>query len=319
MRFYHCFYTDLPDQFVEANHERLIKWINGWDDKNRYYHRHATIDVVGLSVIGNAKKDKYPTITTNSMALINNWLNSKGHLYNGRYWESLTEDQRSPVRITSGGTRGTLAHHASSIAQTSRISHFASIRANIPPATWCSLNQAQWQLINAGPPFIMSDELIPKPPLRRESITAGEIIGYRCWRIENGLLRSVYQKDIWYPNQPLEGRELGDWDSRGIHAWKDSGSKEYHYYIRRYLNIDKDDFITNAITWLSDANDKEYLHPAMITGSVFLWGDVVEHERGYRAEYAKVRSLDWLYLNADMMGREQEVLDELRQKYGVRK
>jgi hypothetical protein len=53
----------------------------------------------------------------------------------------------------------------------------------------------------------------------------------------------------------------------------------------------------------------------MCTGTVFLWGDVVEHERGYRAEFARVRSIDWLYPDETMMGREAEVLGSLRRAY----
>lgn len=29
-----------------------------------------------------------------------------------------------------------------------------------------------------------------------------------------------------------------------------------------------------------------------IVGTVYMWGEVVEHERGYRAEYASIKSLD---------------------------
>jgi hypothetical protein len=155
-----------------------------------------------------------------------------------------------------------------------------------------------------------------KPALKRDGIVAGEIIGYRCWRIENGLLRSVYQSDVWQPGQILEGRELGDWDQRGIHAWKDSGSEQYHDYIRSYLNQGSDPF-TAMILWGKTSARGVEARPAMVTGTVFLWGDVVEHERGYRAEYARVRSLDWLYPDADMMGREQQALDTLRRAYAL--
>jgi hypothetical protein len=155
----------------------------------------------------------------------------------------------------------------------------------------------------------------PKPPLRRDGIVAGEIVGYRCWRVERGLLRSVYQSDVWKPGEVLEGRELGDWDSRGIHAWKDAGSQQYHDYIRAYLNDQSDPF-RRLIFFGSGTNaERAEQRPAMVTGTVFLWGDVVEHERGYRAEYARVRSLDWLYPDAGMMGREQQALDELRRRY----
>lgn len=319
MKFYHCFYTYLPDQFVEANASRLIKWVDGWKDKNRYYSRHTVIDMVGLSVTGNPKKDDFPTISTNSFALINNWLKTKGHLYNGRYWESLTEDQRSPVRIASlssgavdaddypFGTSPAAAYLAAANRRT-------SVRTIMPLATWRLLNHS----LGPGSPIWYGDlEPAPKPPLRRDAIVAGEIIGYRCWRIESGLLRSVYQTDVWLPNQVLEGRELGDWDHRGIHAWKDSSSKEYHDYIRSYLNSEPDKF--TRLMLFSHGGEMPETKPAMLTGTVFLWGDIVEHERGYRAEYARVRSLDWLYPDETMMGREQETLDGLRQKYGVGK
>lgn len=170
-----------------------------------------------------------------------------------------------------------------------------------------ALPRATWRLINNT-----GFEERLKPPLKRDGIIAGEIIGYRCWRIEDGLLRSVYQKDIWQPQAVLEGRELGDWDERGIHAWKDPASKQYHDYIRVYLN-EPDDMYSRFIFGRNRNNTR----PAMATGTVFLWGDVVEHVRGYRAEYARVRSLDWLYPDADMMGRETIVLDDLRRTYNV--
>lgn len=149
--------------------------------------------------------------------------------------------------------------------------------------------------------------------LRREGIIAGEIVGYRCWRIEQGMLRSVYQNDVWLPGKVLEGRELGDWDQRGIHAWKSSRSKEYNSYLRSYLSR------ANPYVWSAFLQDDIHsdTRPAMVTGTIFMWGDVVEHERGWRAEYARVRSLDWLYPDDAMMGREQFVLDELRAIYGV--
>lgn len=156
----------------------------------------------------------------------------------------------------------------------------------------------------------------PKPALKRDGMVAGEIIGYRCWRVEKGMLRSVYQNDVWAPRQILEGREIGDWDQRGIHAWKDGGSTEYHNYIRGYLNRDSDPFRRLFYFGQPDKEPSDP-RPAMVTGTVFLWGDVVEHERGWRAEYARARSLDWLYPDASMMGREQEALDNLRRRYAV--
>jgi len=178
------------------------------------------------------------------------------------------------------------------------------------------INQKMMQAFIFGQPTLISQGLdfaeSERPALKRDGIVAGEIVGYRCWRIEKGWLRSVYQSDVWKPGCVLEGRELGDWDSRGIHAWKDAASKEYSDYIRSYLN-GVDSLKRMIFSHSRETNPQ----PAMVTGTVFLWGDVVEHERGWRAEFARVRSLDWLYPDETMMGREPQVLDDLLRLYGV--
>ncbi len=53
-------------------------------------------------------------------------------------------------------------------------------------------------------------------------------------------------------------------------------------------------------------------HGVQVWGKVALWGCVVEHELGWRAENAKVIELtDWI--NAEPKGG----LEELRKRYGV--
>ena len=49
---------------------------------------------------------------------------------------------------------------------------------------------------------------------------------------------------------------------------------------------------------------------AFVIGTALLWGDVVEHEKGWRASMAKVKSIDSVVMgNVD--------LSALREKYGV--
>jgi hypothetical protein len=158
-------------------------------------------------------------------------------------------------------------------------------------------------------------ETMEKPPLKREEIVAGEIIGYRCWRVEGGLLRSVYQRDFWHPGKPLIAREIEDWNQRGIHAWKDAGGEGYHEYLRAYLNKHDDPF--TQVLMFGYVDKCENLRPAMVTGTVYLWGDVVEHQRGWRGEFARVRSIDWLYPDEHMMGFEEQCLASLRSRYNV--
>lgn len=319
MKFYHCFHTELPDEFVEAAVSQLKSWVGNWPD-NPYVVRSRIINGVQIDLVGKQSRDNWPTLTCTSQRMLDLWMKNKGANYNGRYWESLTEDQRSPDRkpsdpwgknplltswITSPGAivpipskarSGLTANHIRQMQNAMQQQALAAMMGQRNVAVWHGIDWAEE----------------PKPDLKRDGIVAGEIVGYRCWKLQKGVLRSVYQKDVWLPGQILEGRELGDWDSRGIHAWKDKGSKQYHDYIRGYLNQESDPYIRYIMS------EKEAtLRPAMVTGTVFLWGDVVEHERGWRAEFARVRSLDWLYPDETMMGREQEALEDLRRRYGV--
>jgi hypothetical protein len=297
--FYHCFHTDLPDQFVEANARHLTRWTDKWRD-NPYLVRSRIIDGVSIDLLGKTKNDDWPTLKCGSQRMLDLWMHNKGENYNGGYWGTLTEDQRDPYRVASG----------------------AGGNLTIDPGTvtglYASAAAAASRRFSTSIVWVGEDRARPRHALKRDGVIAGEIVGYRCWRIENGLLRSVYQTDVWQPREILAGRELGDWDQRGIHAWKDSGSNEYHDYIRSYLNRENDPFSWVIIGSGSAIQRGHHTpRPAMVTGTVFLWGDVVEHQRGYRAEYARVRSLDWLYPDAPMMGREEESLNQLRAKYGV--
>lgn len=295
MRFYHCFYTDLPDQFVEANAATLIAWVDGWKDKNRYYLRSKIIDTIPVDVIGDAARQDWPTLRASSdlssYLLTELWMLNKGDQYNGRYRDTLAPYQRDPHQVAShAGGRITV-----SVSGIVTAADIAAAQAAARAGRWVSIGQVVWASSTEVPEN--------RPSLKRDGIVAGEIIGYRCWRVESDLLRSVYQPDVWHPGHVLEGRGLEDWGIRGVHAWKDRNSKYFLEYLRNWL----------------DKTDCKSPRPAMATGTVFLWGDVVEHERGWRAEYARVRSLDWLYPDASMMGREQEVLDGLRRKYRVDK
>lgn len=219
----------------------------------------------------------------------------------GRYRSASQKDQRSANRVAGNTGRDDPDDNPWIIpgtVYTWPISSGQAARSGIKP-------------VNVRQLITGLDVAKPKPPIKRDGVVAGEIVGYRCWRIKGGLLKSVYQDDVWIPGNVVQGRGLEDWDSRGVHAWKHSTSKEYHEYIRAYLNLAGDPF---AFTLYGPKRD---LRLAMATGTIFMWGDVVEHERGYRSEYARIRSLDWLYPDESMMGREQQALDELRAKYAV--
>lgn len=93
-----------------------------------------------------------------------------------------------------------------------------------------------------------------------EQIVAGEIIGYRAWTTNmSNKLASVAASYVWEPKQVAEGKPL---EGYGIHAYKDP----YHLM--------------------------EEQRGCSVFGTIAMWGDVIEHEHGYRSQYARIVSLD---------------------------
>lgn len=136
----------------------------------------------------------------------------------------------------------------------------------------------------------------PEPePIEDAGIRPGEVVGYRVWKITNyeaprqwrhlqphGFLTStVMDQHIWVPGEPMTGTPCRN-DSPGVHAWKS---------------------ISQAMCM--------YPTPGYVFGSVELWGDIVEHERGYRAEFGQIKSLDGI------TDGDTELLARLRKRYGV--
>jgi hypothetical protein len=162
----------------------------------------------------------------------------------------------------------------------------------------------------------------PKQPLAKRGVSVGALVGWRIWRVrvEDRLLQSYAADRVWLPNEPMEGK-LSDHGPEGVWAFAD---------------------VCHAVDKIRPpAVD----HSRYALGSVWLWGEVIEHSMGYRAEYAEVRSLDWVSAwtarafgfpvdvpvtaNATLtrvrsrskarmlMPPDSELLDQLRRRYGV--
>lgn len=254
----------------------------------------------------------------------------------GRDWSTPPQDQRSSYPKSNLAQR----------ADADRRAQIAGIRTKLPTATWRTIDpdpsvdidlrpgainyvknaqpsrvqtiqdmvrlmeqkMLNQMLYGIGPASLLRDFGIERRPDLKREMKVGEILAYRCWKLIGNQLRSVYMHDDWNPGQIMIGRGIDDWSERGIHAWKDLNSKKFNDYVRGYLSVENDPWRISC----------ERSHSTIIvTGTVLLWGDVVEHEHGYRAEYAKINSIDWLYPDASLMGRERETLASLRRLYGV--
>jgi len=127
--------------------------------------------------------------------------------------------------------------------------------------------------------------------LKHEGVRVGEIIAYRAWRVlinsggrfrrgGDDRLHSVYMRDyVWHPEEPASG----DVRTHGIYSFRHAvrSNEEYGYNVGAGL---------------------------LLFGKVKIWGEVVEHEAGYRSEFGKIMSLDY---------GDPELLDKFRKIYRV--
>jgi hypothetical protein len=139
------------------------------------------------------------------------------------------------------------------------------------------------------------------PPVEDAGIRAGEITAYRVWNIhKDGLLHSVYISDhIWMPGQVVHAPKVRSSYGEGIHAFKtmDKALSEYGLSFSQ-----------------------------RVFGEVALWGDVVEFEYGWKAEYAAITKLNFILQNdrdistcrTRWFGRETKI-GRIRRIYGVEK
>lgn len=111
--------------------------------------------------------------------------------------------------------------------------------------------------------FIMEDQKPLWDALPDDGVKVGEIIAYRGWSVEDDRLLSVGVQAEWLPNEPMKGDPHGYVVGPGVYAFKERK------------------------TAISQLGQNFYA-----IGTVKLWGQIVEHETGYRAEYGKIVSID---------------------------
>lgn len=130
----------------------------------------------------------------------------------------------------------------------------------------------------------------PAEPLEDAGISVGEIIAIRVWRYipASGLLQSMAVDCIWAPAEPMQG-DPESWYGNGVHAFKSQ---------------------TEALSQYRAGGGG-----AMVVGTAMLWGTVIEHEKGYRAEFGKVNTLD--FITNMVWWKERRALQRLRARYGV--
>ena len=104
----------------------------------------------------------------------------------------------------------------------------------------------------------------PVTPLKTEGFRLGELTAWRGWIVTaEGWLKSMTADVLWAPGEPMDGKTSSTAEHNGVYCYKK---------LRDFL--------------------KNHASTSMIYGRVHVWGDIIEHELGYRAEYAKIVSLE---------------------------
>lgn len=155
------------------------------------------------------------------------------------------------------------------------------------------------------------------PTIPYAGLRTGELIGHRLWWVLPGAgelwLSSFAHKRLWFPDETVSGNLdevvlnlFPKWVYGGVYAFSSFENlvpmaEEEKKHVWEWYKKPKEEIIS---FWGWDGTLET---DTFVYGTVKMWGDVVEHEKGYRAEYAKLNSLDAIYGSYD--------LDVLKQKY----
>lgn len=127
----------------------------------------------------------------------------------------------------------------------------------------------------------------PSPETLREPILA-----YRAWRIAENLLHSCTSDCAWQPRERMDARCSYGIEHARVPAW-DCQCGFYAYKTDAALTRSR------------------YARGRIVIGRVALWGRVVDHDHGYRAEHAYPQVL---YLRGNEL---DDVIRSVGERYAI--
>jgi hypothetical protein len=119
-----------------------------------------------------------------------------------------------------------------------------------------------------------------------------EFIGHRCWVRHRGVLCSPYSTTIW-PNDEITAQVRGfvgaDFEITVLRDLGPLGGGVYAY--KTYEDLRSNVFEPRKLSWLAT---KQWPYPGdtLEVGTCWLWGTVVEHGNGWRAQHAAVKEIN---------------------------
>lgn len=176
---------------------------------------------------------------------------------------------------------------------------------------------------------LMSQWLYPlhePPTIPYAGVRSGEIIAWRLWWVIDNKLCSWAHQHTWKPGKVVQGdiKAVVDGNSfnpifGGVYGFKEMEQAALdanrtldmlHEQIRYYGR--------SSLTYMSGWNPLSETSTFAL-GSIALWGEVIEHETGWRGEFAKVNSIDTLYTipTTDTEVHPPPSIHNLRRIYGL--
>ena len=167
-------------------------------------------------------------------------------------------------------------------------------------------------------PFAFSE---PEPPaIPYAGIRTGELIGHRLWWVlqEDGeqWLSSLAHRRLWQPDETVSANvdkvvdDFGLWIGPkiwgGTYAFADAGrlDGEAMYellQIERWRESVKRCGMGWYAGWVPYAETATF-----VAGTIKMWGEVIEHETGFRAQFAKLNSIDRMYGPGDLAALQEK-------------
>lgn len=166
-------------------------------------------------------------------------------------------------------------------------------------------NPTDWAFTYSAIHFTIRE---PQPPtVPYAGVRAGELIGYRMWfETDDNQLCSWAHRFIWEPDATIHG-DVNACVNDNIFNPIFGGT--YSFFNDDRIEAELSEVKPTNFPFLGFIFNRPTPINAVVIGTIKMWGEVIEHEHGYRAEYAKINTLDRVIGYAD--------LDTLRQRYRV--
>ncbi len=235
-------------------------------------------------------------------------LNQPDWISNGAHRRPDKKAHGNPAEQSGSSTRGT-----------------TTVRTIIPAGSWRALSAGV--STRKGANYTVFPAFAEDPtPIPYAGVRTGELIGHRAWMViqdEDGLhLSSLAHYRLWAVGETIYGdinKALEDdhWIWRHFQLM----AGVYSHFSPELVMEQTKDFV--EVEYPKQIHkSKHTVYELMVFGNTLIeyatlvgiaygtiecWGEVVEHELGYRAEYAKLKSLDSFHGCFDF--------EKLREKY----